>query len=230
MRFWYCVQNHKWLCAPPGSAFLYARREVQHVVEPLVVSWGWEPPLTPALSLGERERPARFVEENEWQGTRDPAAYLSVPAGIQFPAEHDWPRVRAECHELLPEASRQLVGAHGRAPLPRICPHSPEWYAQKAAFALPACGAAALQRRLYDECQVEVPILSWNGRQLVRCRCRGTGGKARMSRPWSEAWRHSHAVINPAICDSPLCLRGRESLAAAQTLHYRPLSLTNCSQ
>ena len=30
-----------WMSSPPGSAFLYVRREVQHLIEPLVVSWGW---------------------------------------------------------------------------------------------------------------------------------------------------------------------------------------------
>ena len=107
---------------------------------------------------------SRFVLENEWhrtgsgtpQGTRDPAAYLSVPAAIQFQAEHDWPRVRAECHELLREARRRIEGLTG---LPPICPDSPEWYAQMAAFPLPACDAAVFQRRLYDENRVEVPIL-----------------------------------------------------------------------
>ena len=189
VRFWYCVQNHKWLCSPKGAGFLYARREVQHVLEPLVVSWGWKPPLTPTLSHGEREErtnllnldggASRFVLENEWQGTRDPAAYLSVPAAIQFPvparhragqAEHDWPRVRAECHELLRDARRRIEALTG---LPPICPDSPDWYAQMAAFPLPACDGAALQRRLYDEYRVEVPLIEWNGLQLVRVSIQG---------------------------------------------------------
>ena len=108
--------------------------------------------------------------EQEWQGTRDPAAYLSVPAAIQFQAEHDWPRVRAECHELLREARRRIEELTG---LPPICPDSPEWYAQMAAFPLPACDAATLQRRLYDEYRVEVPIIEWGGRQLVRVSVQG---------------------------------------------------------
>ena len=29
------------VCSPKGSALLYARPEVQHLLEPLVVSWGW---------------------------------------------------------------------------------------------------------------------------------------------------------------------------------------------
>jgi len=59
---------------------------------------------------------------SEWQGTRDPAAHLSVPAAIRFQAEHDWPRVRAECHELLREARRRIEELTG---LPGICPEVP---------------------------------------------------------------------------------------------------------
>ena len=83
----------------------------------MVVSWGWEPERTNLLSLDGSA--SRFVLENEWQGTRDPAAYLSVPAAIQFQAEHDWPRVRQECHELLREARRRIEELTG---LPGICP------------------------------------------------------------------------------------------------------------
>ena len=136
---------------------------MQDLLEPLVVSWGWEPESTNLLNLDGAT--SRFVLENEWQGTRDPAAYLSVPAAIRFQAEHDWPRVRAECHELLREARRRIEELTG---LPPICPDSPEWYAQMAAFPLPACDGVALQKRLYDDYGVEVPIIEWDGRQLLR--------------------------------------------------------------
>jgi len=42
-----------------------------------------------------------------------------------------------------------------------------------AAFPLPACDAVALQRRLYDEYRVEVPVVDWNCRQFVRVSVQG---------------------------------------------------------
>jgi isopenicillin-N epimerase len=170
----YSGNLHKWLCAPPGSAFLHARREVQHLLKPLVVSWGWNrtEQLAGAAGPGDdrRRAGARFVDEQEWQGTRDPSAYLAVPEAIRFQAEHDWPQVRAQCHDLLLEARRQIGELTG---LPPICPVSTEWFSQMAAFPLARCDAATLKRRLYDEYRVEVPIVDWNGRQMVRVSIQG---------------------------------------------------------
>jgi len=165
----YSGNCHKWLCSAKGSGFLYARREMQHVLEPLVVSWGWEPERTTLLSLDGAEA-SPFVLQQEWQGTRDIAAYLSVPAAIQFQAEHEWPRVRQKCHELVRYA-RQAIGA--LTGLEPICPDSPEWFAQMAAIPLPPCDAEELKRRLYDEYRVEVPIIEWGGRQLARLSVQG---------------------------------------------------------
>ena len=75
---------------------------VQHLLEPLVVSWGWE-----ARDPG----PSRFIDEQERQATRDFAAYLSVPAAIEFQAANDWARVRAECHELARWTASEVARA-----------------------------------------------------------------------------------------------------------------------
>ena len=55
---YYAGNCHKWMCAPKGAAFLYARRKAQALLEPLVVSWGWE---------SEAPGPSPFVDEHEWQ-------------------------------------------------------------------------------------------------------------------------------------------------------------------
>jgi isopenicillin-N epimerase len=162
----YSGNCHKWMCAPKGSAFLYARREVQPLVEPLVVSWGWE---------AEKPGPSRFIDEQEWQGTRDIAACLSVPAAIQFMAEHDWPRVQHDCHELVRYARRHVGGLTG---LPPITPDSPEWFAQMAALPLPPCDLDALKNRLYDEFAIEIPTVDWSGRHFVRISIQGYNTRA----------------------------------------------------
>jgi isopenicillin-N epimerase len=152
----YSGNAHKWMLSPKGAAFLYAHRKAQHLLEPLVVSWGWEPE-TPAAS--------RFIDEHEFQGTKDIATYLTVPATIRFMAEHNWPNVQRACHELVRYARQRITTLTGLEP---ITPDSPAWFAQMASFPLPPCDADAVKQRLYAEFHVEVPIVTWNDRQFVR--------------------------------------------------------------
>jgi isopenicillin-N epimerase len=129
----YSGNCHKWLCAPKGSGFLYARPEVQPLIDPLIVSWDWSDV-------------AAFHELHRWQGTRDPSAYLAVPAAIDFQAEHDWPAVRERCHALL--AALEL-------------PFEPltDAFVQMRGFRVEHPDPPALKRRLYDEHRIEVPVV-----------------------------------------------------------------------
>lgn len=153
---------HKWLCAPKGAGFLYARPEVQHMLKPLVVSWGYE-----ALTPGD----STFIDHHEWWGTRDPAAFLTVPQAIQFQQDHDWAQVRAACHHLAVDTWKRIHDLTGLAPL-----HSdPEtWFAQMIVAALPAdTDLVALKTRLYDEYRIEIPVIQWNERKLIRLSVQG---------------------------------------------------------
>jgi len=47
-------------------------------------------------------------------------------------------------------------------------PLAPEQPLQMAAFRLPECDPKAVQRRLFEEFRIEVPVRAWNGRHLVR--------------------------------------------------------------
>lgn len=155
----YTGNCHKWLMAPKGAAFLYARPEVQSLVEPLIVSWG-------DVSRGE----SRFVQENEWQGTRDIAAYLSVPAAIQFRRDHDWPTVQDRCYRLAAHARGMLADVTGLAPL---CPDNNRWFRQMVAHPLPRCDSQELKRRLYDEHKIEIPINVQNNVSYIRVSVQG---------------------------------------------------------
>lgn len=147
---------HKWLCAPKGAGFLYARPERQDLLEPPIISWGYE---------SERPGRSRFIDHYEVVGTQDPAAYLSVPAAIAFQREHDWPRVRAACHALAGQARDRLAALTGLSPL---APDSPAWWGQMAAIPLPPIDPLPLRERLWDEGRIEVPLTARHGQPMVR--------------------------------------------------------------
>jgi len=140
----YAGNCHKWLCAPKGSAFLSVRPELQDRIEPAVVSWDFT-------------EDAPFAVRHRWQGTRDPAAYLSVPAAIDFQAEHDWAAVRSACHGLLEE----FRDASGLEPLT-------DAFAQMLGFRLPVEDGAAFKRELLERHRIEVPVIDAGGWSVLR--------------------------------------------------------------
>jgi isopenicillin-N epimerase len=151
---------HKWLCAPKGAGFLYARPEVQHLLKPLVVSWGNEADF-PSTS--------RFIDQHQWTGTRDISAFLSVPTAIEYQQEHNWEVVRQACHGLVREAQEKICKMSGLLPL-----SDDSRYEQFAAFPLPdAIDPVAVKTRLYDEYHIEVPLIVWKGRNLIRVSVQG---------------------------------------------------------
>jgi len=161
---------HKWLSAPKGAGFLYVRKELQHLIEPPVVSWGWRP-----TDPG----PSPFVDQLERQGTRDPAAYLSVPAAIDYQRDREWPSVRDECHELVRLARQQMHELTGLQPL---VDDDSTWFTQMAALRLPPCDHETLKRRLYDEYRVEIPAQRWNDHTWLRISAQGYTTRADVER------------------------------------------------
>lgn len=158
----YTGNLHKWLCAPKGAAFLHVRREHHAQIDPLVISWGYpEAPPAPGTL-------ADFVTQNEWQGTRDIAAFLSVPAAIAFQQAHDWDAVRARCHALALHTRARLNDLTGQPP---IAPE--DSLGQMFTAALPVDDIWAFKTRLYDEFQVEIPAIEWNGGAYVRVSFQG---------------------------------------------------------
>ena len=133
----YAGNCHKWLCGPKGAGFLWARPEHQDWIDPLVVSWGYD---------------EGFVRRHGWQGTRDPAAALAVPAAIEAHRSFDLERCRrlaASFHDRLPPV--------GPTPAPQM------WASE-----VDAPDPEALQRRLFEEHRIEVVVPAWEGRSLVR--------------------------------------------------------------
>ncbi len=82
---------------------LYARPEVQPLLEPLVVSWGWE---------SERPGPLTLCRLARWQGTRDVSAFLAVPRRLPTRPHTTGPRCASvPCPGV---EARARIGQHDR--------------------------------------------------------------------------------------------------------------------
>jgi isopenicillin-N epimerase len=166
----YTGNLHKWLCSPKGAGFLYVRPDKQHLIEPLVVSWGW--------SRGEGESlGSSFLDNLGWVGTEDVSRYLAVPAAIAFQHQYDWPSVRQECHALLRWGLEQLCETTG---LPLAYLHE-GGYAQLAISPLPVgTDVDAFQKQLYEMYNVEIPLTQHLGQPFLRISVQGYNSKADM--------------------------------------------------
>jgi isopenicillin-N epimerase len=153
---------HKWVCAPKGCAFLYARPSAQALLDPLIVSWGWAP---------KNPGPSKFVDFHEWQGSRDVSEFLAAPDAIAFQAEHNWDSVRAQCCELALYAQREVTALTGVQPYHR----TPEWAGQVVCAQLPQSigNADAFKLRLRLEHNIEISVDVFGGWPRLRISIQG---------------------------------------------------------
>lgn len=184
---------HKWMLSAKGTAFLYVRRELQHLVEPLIVSWGYT--ATPEKTTG-----SRFIDLFQWTGTRDPSAALTVPTAVQFMQEHHWDDVRRGSHLLLHQALERVCDLVKMAPL---YPLDSDFYGQMGIAPLPQVNVPVLKSRLYNEFKVEVPLTEWNGRQFMRISIQGYNDQNDV-----DALLHALEILLPQTAvQSPWCPR-----------------------
>jgi isopenicillin-N epimerase len=143
----YAGNCHKWLCAPKGAGFLYVAPHWQERVHGTIVSWGYLDP------------EPTFISRTERQGTRDSAAYLAVPAAIEFVQQHD---ERDRCVALSREARRELSALLDTEP-----PGTEEQILQMASVQLPVT-EPDLNRRLFEEHRIELPTMGPRRDDLLR--------------------------------------------------------------
>lgn len=155
----YVGSCHKWMCAPKGSAFVVATNDAQAWLGAPVVSWGWK-------WTGDDA----FRCRHAWQGTRDPAAYLAVPAAIDYLMARQWPRVRDRCRRLAEDTLDAVVDRFGEEPL---TPSGPGWHSQMLALPLPPCDTTRLQEALRRDYRIEIPVRSIGDLAVARISVQG---------------------------------------------------------
>lgn len=151
---WVTGNAHKWLFAPKGAAFLWAAPEAQEGLHPTVISHGYG---------------KGFQMEFGWTGTRDPSAWLAVPAAIDFYKRIGGRAVRSHNHDLARRAADLLMERLGTGP---ASPTSMR--GAMATIELPTNLAGevevgrALNARIWEKHRIEVPIFAFAGKLWVR--------------------------------------------------------------
>ena len=150
---YYTANHHKWLCAPKASGFLYVDPRWQAEVRPTVISHG---------ANRQPEGRSRFLTEFDWVGTFDPTPLLCVPQAIEFLSSlHGGglqelmqrnrekalaaQQILSDALQIKPPAPASMIGSLVAVPLPESITRRFSDF-------------AAIQRRLYENHRVEVPI------------------------------------------------------------------------
>lgn len=138
---------HKWMMAPKGCSFLYAKKSVQAICDPLVVSWGYKA-FKPSHSS--------FLDYHQMIGTRDFSAFLCVEDCIAFMEQNDWKNVAKACHELVLKNAPRFYELAVSAP---ISPLTSEWIGQMVSIPIKTTEPEQLQRTLFTQYKIEIPIM-----------------------------------------------------------------------
>ncbi len=152
---YYTANLHKWVCAPKGAAFLWAREDKQADLQPAVISHG-----------NNRPRPGftPFLDRFDWAGTFDPTPWFCVAEAIRWMGTllpGGWSELRQRNRDLAVKA-RQILSE--RLAVQPPCPEA--MLGSMATMALPETfqdvppsgKIDAEQLRLYDEFGIEVPF------------------------------------------------------------------------
>ena len=151
---------HKWLNTPKGTAFLWV--DPRHALQPLVAGWGWDG----------FDEPEKFSDWHQRWGTRDLAAFLAVPAALDYHREKLTPAVRRSCRELV----EYFLQAMGTGAYP-----SPEWHAQLGTARLPLdTDCDALKKELLHRHGIEIPVFRFLESPCVRLSVQAYNSRAQV--------------------------------------------------
>lgn len=120
---WYTGNCHKWLYAPKGCAFLWARAAAKAGIHPPVISHGYG---------------KGYAAEFDWTGTRDFSSWLAAPEGLHFFRRLGPARARSYNHKLVTRKAREIADAWNT-----VVDGPPELHGSLMAIRLPE----ALQQR-----------------------------------------------------------------------------------
>jgi len=145
---------HKWMCAPKGTSFLYAKKEIQNYIDPLVISWGYDSDI-PSHS--------KYLDYHQWQGTQDPSAYLTIPDVINFLNKNNWNEVSKKCRLINIEARELINKSLNKNPI-----SDNQFIGQMSTIEIKCEDSIKVIKKLYEDFKIVVPIVKWEDKMLLR--------------------------------------------------------------
>ena len=158
---YYSGNLHKWLCAPVGAGFLWVRPDRQKGIHPTIISHFLD---------------ESFVNEFNWQGTRDITPWLCVEDSIAYLNGLGLDRVMKHNHQMATWVQAMLCERWNVQP---ATPLDGSMLGSMATVQLPHQDGLrkafndflALREALYQKHRIEAPIVEWSGRWWVRPCC-----------------------------------------------------------
>jgi isopenicillin-N epimerase len=147
---------HKWMLTPKSCSFLYVKKELQHLFDPLLISWGYDSATTSG---------SRFIDYHQGQGTRDFSAFLTVPEAIRFMEQHDWKTVAANCRKMVQQNADRFCALMKTMP---VCPVTDEFVGQMFSIPVQTSQPEALQRHLFEQYKIEIPVMRQDRSTYIR--------------------------------------------------------------
>ena len=145
---------HKWLCGPKGSSFLYVNKSHHDWINPIIYSWGKD---------GDDPGPSEFLQDFQWQGTRDMSSFLTIPRSIEFYIKHIRP-LQLSCRQMIIESLASFESVLGTRPITI----GDGWIGQMVSHPLPSSAPRDLKDILWNNYRIEIPIFDWGGTSYIR--------------------------------------------------------------
>ena len=145
---------HKWMCGPKGTSFLYVKKEHQNWIKPVVYSWG---------KNGDDPESSEFLQNFQWQGTRDMSAFLTVPKIIEY-FFSKIERSRSKSKKIIQGSIQQFQSVLRTEPIS----NGNEFLGQMISYPIPKNIDKDLKKILWKKYRIEIPVFEWNNKKFIR--------------------------------------------------------------
>ena len=145
---------HKWMCGPKGASFLFVKKKHQHWIKPLIYSWG---------KNGDDPGPSEFLQDFQWQGTRDMSAFLTIPKILDF-FKNTLKDSQTKSKKLIQISHQKFKDILGTDSIS----NGKQFIGHMVSHPLPKNTNQDIKNILWNNYCIEIPIFKWEDLRLIR--------------------------------------------------------------